>query len=201
MTDSSAGAAALRQLLVGHYEELKRTLTRRVGSEDLAGEVLQETYLRLEGPARIGAVSSPKQYLLTIAMNIARMGFRRGRRSVDLSELDAMLGFVDEAPDPLQVLQSRQEIEALMRAFDELTPRRRRIVFAARVEGAQLSDIAKQLGVSQRLVEKELKAALILCGRRLNREIVQRFGPGASQASKRRAIPTGAHDDRDDEAQ
>ncbi|MCK9910798.1 sigma-70 family RNA polymerase sigma factor, partial [Microbacteriaceae bacterium K1510] len=142
----SAGSASLRQLLVGQYDELKRVLTRRFGSEDMAGEALQETYLQLERPARIGPVQSPKQYLLTIAINIVRMRFRRERRSANLSELDAIIGFVDDAPDPLQTVQSRQEIEALQQAFDALTPRRRYIVLAARVEGVQLADIADQLG-------------------------------------------------------
>lgn len=194
-----ARAATLRQALVSQYDELKSVLTRRLGSEDLAGEVLQETYLRLERPARIGSVVSPKQYLLTIATNIARMSFRRNRRSTSLSDLDTALGFVDEAPGPLQSVEARQEIEALQRAFDELTLRRRKIVFAARVEGARLSDIATQLGISQRLVEKELKIALMLCGAHLNREIVQRFGPGASQASKAQAAAIAAHEERDDE--
>jgi RNA polymerase sigma factor (sigma-70 family) len=192
-------AAALRQALVGQYDELKSLLTRRLGSEDLAGEVLQETYLRLERPARIGIVASPKQYLLAIATNIARMSFRREKRSADLSELDAALGFVDDTPSPLQSIEARREIEALQQAFDELTPRRRQIIFAARVEGKRLSDIAEQMGISQRLVEKELKLALMLCGARLNREIVQRFGPGASQASKGQAAATAPHEERDDE--
>jgi len=199
MTEATP-VATLRQLLVGQYDELKTLLTRRLGSEDLAGEVLQETYLRLERPARIGAVSSPKHYLLTIATNIARMSFRRDRRWTSLSKLDVTLGFVDETSDPLRSLEARDEIEALQQAFDELTPRRRYIIFASRVEGVRLSDIAEQLGVSQRLVEKELKIALMLCGSRLNRTIVQRFGPGAPEASKRRAPVTAAHEDRDDEA-
>jgi RNA polymerase sigma-70 factor (ECF subfamily) len=67
------------------------------------------------------------------------------------------------------------------------------------VEGKRLSDIAEQLGISQRLVEKELKLALMLCGARLNRDIVQRFGPGASQASKGQAAAIAAHEERDDE--
>jgi len=194
-------AAILRQALVGQYDELKSVLTRRLGSEDLAGEVLQETYLRLARPAAIGIVASPKQYLLAIATNIARMGFRRDRRSTNLSDLDAVLGFVDESPGPLQSLEARQEIEALQRAFDELSPRRRRIVFAARVEGARLSDIAKELAVSQRLVEKELRAALIVCGGRVNREVLKRFGPGAAQASKEQAVAPALYEKRDDETQ
>ncbi|MBB4198902.1 hypothetical protein CCR94_15895 [Rhodoblastus sphagnicola] len=199
MSDVSQ-ATTLRCALVDQYDELKRVLTRRLGSEDLAGEVLQETYLRLARPARIGAIASPKQYLLTIATNIARMRFRRERRSDNLSDLDAALGFIDETPGPLQNLEARQEIEVLQQAFDELTPRRKQIVFAARVGGARLRDIAEQMGISQRLVEKELKAALIHCGARLNRDIVQRFGPGASQASREQATSTAAHEDQDDEA-
>jgi RNA polymerase sigma factor (sigma-70 family) len=200
MSDS-VYAATLRQALVGQYDDLKRVLTRRLGSEDLAGEVLQETYLRLERPARIGVVTSPKQYLLAIATNIARMGFRRDRRVSNLSDHDAVLGFVDESPGPLQSLEAREEIEALQRAFDELTPRRRRIVFAVRVEGARLSDIAQSMGISQRLVEKELKAALLLCAARLNREILQRFGPGAGRASREQAAAVAADEKRDDETQ
>ena len=196
---NSAYVATLRQALVGQYDELKNALARRLGSEDLAGEVLQETYLRLERPARIGTVVSPRQYLLTIATNIARMSFRRDRRWADLSALDAALGFVDELPDPLRSLEARQGIEALQRAFDELTPRRRQILFASRVEGRRLSDIADDLGISQRMVEKELRTALLFCGSRLNREIIQRFGPGASQASRGQAVSAPLHEERDDE--
>lgn len=180
---SSANVAVLRQLLVGEYAELKRHLTRRLGSEEMAGEVLQETYLHLERPALIGTVSNPKRYLLTIATNIARMSFRRDRRWTSLSELDAALGFVDEAPDPLRSLEARQEVAALKIGFDELTPRRRHILIASRLEGRKLRDIAAELGLSQRAVEKELKIALMLCGRKIKRDIVQRFGPRPRQAS------------------
>ncbi len=160
---SSANVAILRQHLVDEYDELRRELTRRLGSEDLACEVLQETYLHLERPARINSVGSPKHYLLTIATNIARMGFRRERRWTSLSELDAALGFVDEAPDPLRNLEAREEFEALKVAFDELTPRRRHILIASRLEGRRLVDIAAELGLTQRWIEKELKVALMLC--------------------------------------
>jgi RNA polymerase sigma factor (sigma-70 family) len=192
MSDATQ-VSTLRHALVGQYDDLKRVLTRRLGSEDLAGEVLQETYLRLERPARFGSIASPKQYLLTIATNIARMRFRRERRSMNLSDLDVAIGFVDETPGPLQQLEAREEIEALQRAFDELTPRRQTIVFAARVRGTRLSDIAEELGISQRLVEKELKIALLHCGARLNRDVVQRFGPD-------QATSMVAHEDHDDEA-
>jgi RNA polymerase sigma-70 factor (ECF subfamily) len=76
------------------------------------------------------------------------------------------------------------ELEELQRAFAELTPRRRQILMAARAEGRQLREIAAQLGISQRLVEMELKQALEHCALRLNRVVVQRFGPRRPKASE-----------------
>ncbi len=197
MTESD-GVAVLRQLLVGQYEELRTVLVRRLGSEDLANEALQETYLRLRRPAQIGAIASPRSYLLTIATNIARMGFRRSRRWADLSELDATLGFVDETPNPEQNFFARADIEILQGAFDELTPRRREIIYAARVDGIQLARIAERMGISKTLVEKELRTALMFCADRLGREMARRYGLREPQASGNQDVartPAGSRDD------
>jgi len=61
----------LRNLLLSSYEDLANWLTRRLGSQELAREALQETYLRLERGNEIGPVHSPKAYLLRTAINIA----------------------------------------------------------------------------------------------------------------------------------
>lgn len=182
--DDLLQAATLRRVLVGHYDELKRKLARRLGSEDLASEALHETYLHLERSTRLDAIASPRQYLLTIATNLARMSFRRDKWRTQHVGLDEALDFADESADPLSTLIGRQEIEALQRAFDELTPRRRQILFSIRVEGAMIADVAKKLGVSQRTVEQELRSALITCGSILGRAVVQRFGPKPRKASQ-----------------
>jgi RNA polymerase sigma factor (sigma-70 family) len=174
----------LRDLLVARYDEIKWKLGRRLGNEELAGEVLQETYLHLGRPARIGTVRSPLHYILMIATNIARMRFRREKGWVSLDDVDQAVGLVDTAPDPAHSAEARSELAALQRAFDELTPRRRQILFAARVDGLRTGDIAVQLGISQRLVEMELKHALDHCALRLDRERVVRFGSAEQDASK-----------------
>ncbi|WPO40256.1 sigma-70 family RNA polymerase sigma factor [Tardiphaga sp. 42S5] len=199
---NSADVTLLRQMLVGEYDDLRRRLTRRLGSEDVASDVLQETYLHLERSSLMSVIESPKRYLLTIATNIARMRFRRERRLTSLSELDEALGFVDEAPDPLSSLEARQELEALKAAFDELSPRRRYILFASRLEARKLREIADELAVSQRLVEKELKAALMFCGAKVSRDVIRRFGPGAREASSLEVLPVAAiREDRHDDAE
>ena len=49
---SDSNITSLRDLLLADYTDLDRRLTRRLGSADLASDVLQETYLRLEGSRR-----------------------------------------------------------------------------------------------------------------------------------------------------
>jgi RNA polymerase sigma-70 factor (ECF subfamily) len=181
---SDATLFYLRDQLVLHYAEIKRRLISRLGSDDLAEEVLQETYLHLDRPNKPDTIHSPTHYLLTVATNIARMRLRREKLWVSLEDADTAVGFADEAPDPERSAEARQELEVLQRAFSELTPRRRQILMAARGEGRQLRDIAAQLGISQRLVEMELKQALQHCALRLNRAVVQRFGPRPRKASE-----------------
>jgi RNA polymerase sigma-70 factor (ECF subfamily) len=181
MTDQSR--EALRRYFVLGYDDLKMRLTRRFGSPDIADDVLHETYLRLGQAAAIGPVRRPMFYLLRIAINIALQRFRRDSLFVTLSDAKAELGIADDAPDPARVVEARFEVEALQQALDDLTVRQREILFASRLEEVPLREIAERQGISQRMVEIELKRALAYCAQRLDREVIQRFGPRASQAS------------------
>jgi len=85
--------------------------------------------------------------------------------------------------DPARVLHARQEMQVLEEALGELTERQRAILIAARVEDVSQEDIARRHGISVRMVGKELKKALEYCGKRLDRKVIQRFGPGAGKES------------------
>jgi DNA-directed RNA polymerase specialized sigma24 family protein len=62
---------SLSQAIVAGYTDLRRRLTRRLGSEELASEVLHETYLRLNAVADTGVVQRPEDYIFRVALNIA----------------------------------------------------------------------------------------------------------------------------------
>jgi len=94
------------------------------------------------------------------------------------------IGIADDAPDPERATLARSEMDALVQAIGELTPRRRKILLAVRLDGQSLQETATQLGVSQRLVEIELRHALDHCAYRLDRDVVQRFGPKPAERSK-----------------
>jgi RNA polymerase sigma factor (sigma-70 family) len=182
MTDEKR--ETLRQLLVLSYDDLRMRLTLRLGSAELAGDVLHETYLKLTEPAAVGDVRKPRLYLLRIATNIALKRLQRERRFFNLSDAKLALGIADDAPDPARIVESRVEIETLQNALQELSPRRREILLASRLDGVPLRELAARYGISQRMVEIDLRRALAHCALRLDRQAIQRFGPRPAQGSK-----------------
>ena len=178
---------ALRARLLAEYADLERRLTRRLGSADLASDVLHETYLRLEGLSEIGPVRDPRAYLFRVALNIASDRRRTESRRLTVDEVDCLLDIPDDRPDAARVIEDRSEVELLRRAIAELPARRRRVLTLARIEGLSNRQIAAQLGVTVRTVETDLKQAVEHCAERLKRRLPDKFGfhrPGSSYVQR-----------------
>jgi RNA polymerase sigma-70 factor (ECF subfamily) len=191
------GKATLRELLVGGYGELKARLTQRLGSAELASDVLQETWVRLERAAPLGPVHLPKAYLFRIAYNIALKRRRAERETVTLDDARNVLDLVEDTPDPSSVVESRSEVALLRKAVAELTLRQREILFASRLDNVPLAKLAVRHGISQRWVERELRYAVLHCARRLDRKAVRRFGPKPHEGSidREEYVQKGRHHD------
>lgn len=157
---SEADRATLQNLLVENYNSLSRRLARRLGSEESADEALQDTFLRLQRGAEIGDVRSPKDYLFKIALNIAADQRRARLRKLTTDEVDALLDIADDAPTPERVVEARSELQALLRAMEELPERRREIFKAALLEKVPRRDLAIRFGVSVRTIDFEVQRAL-----------------------------------------
>jgi len=174
---NDASRETLRQFLVLDYDTLKTILARRLGSKEQADEALQDAWVRLESFAPREPVKQPRAYILRMARNIALKRVLAERKTVTLDEALLALDIADDSPDPERIAVARSEAKLLDEVLAELTPRRRAILLASRVEQIPIREIAAALEVSQRMVERELRAALIHCGRRLGKNVVQRFGP------------------------
>lgn len=162
MTDQAL--SAIRRAFLDRYDDLKARLTQRLGSAELAGDAMQDTWLRLSRAESIGIVQSPRSYLFRIALNVAidRHRFEQ-RRPVSTVDLENLLEVPDDAPTPEQTVLARSDLEAFKAIVDELPARRRAIFLAARFGGASRQEIADRMGVSVRLVAKELQLALEHC--------------------------------------
>jgi RNA polymerase sigma-70 factor (ECF subfamily) len=175
--------AALRELLIVKYEDFRHQLKRRLGSDDLAQETLHETYLKLDRADQLSAIQRPDSYLFRMALNVAASRRRDASREATRVEIEAALDFADEAAETDRMVEDRLDLEMLQRAIEELPPRQKAVLLAARMQEWPAWRVAESLGISQRLVELELKRALEHCAMRLDRQVTKRFGPQRKKAS------------------
>lgn len=156
---SKDGLTALRRVFLDRYDDLKKRLTPRLGSAELASEALQETWLRLSRLDTSADVKSSGSYLFRTVLNVAFDQRKSEKRHLTAMEIESLLDLADETPDPQQIAQARSDLRALKVVLTRLPARQRAILLAARVDGLQLQEIASKLGVSLRLVSKELRLA------------------------------------------
>ena len=193
MTDTSL--PALRRLLLLRYDELKARLTRRLGSSELAGDALQDTWLRLEQSDNAAAVRSQDAYLLQIAVNIARDRQRKEIRRLTTTEVEALLNVADDAPNPARAMEAKSDLDALRAVMAELPPRQRAILLAARLEELPRREIAKRFRISLRLVQRELDEAQNYCAARLRRSRTKLFTLASREtSSKHGSVKTEGED-------
>lgn len=141
--------------------EVRLWLQNRVRSLSTADhdDLIQEAYVRIwkTDPTQI---ANPRGYFYTIVRNLLIEEARRAR-IVPLERMGEIesLKFVSEEPGPEQHAHGRQALETLCRIIATL-PYKMRSVFNLRsFEGCSRKEIADQLGISERTVEKQLQNA------------------------------------------
>jgi len=173
----------LRDVLAERYDELRVRLSRWLGSDELARESLNETWLKLHREDQPGPVHNPAHYVLRTAANIATDWRRGDGRRAKRFEVQAILEVASPAPDAEREVGARQEFALLQRAVNELPERTRKILIAARLQGRGQQEIADEFGISTRMVRLELKRALDFCESEMQKGQGDRFLSGPAQSS------------------
>jgi RNA polymerase sigma-70 factor (ECF subfamily) len=139
--DRAAFAALYKQTAAKLYGVVARILPR----SDLAGEVLQEAYVRIWQKAADfdPAKGSPMAWMATIARNRALDEVRRAK---PLALEDMQEGFepAAEEVDPLGSRDRSEKLAALMRCLSLLDAEKRQIVLLAYYRGASREALSKR---------------------------------------------------------
>lgn len=168
-SQSVADKSAALAVFVRTHEPLLRAFFRnRLGSEDLALEFTQDTFLRFTQAGYDPSAANVKALAFSIARNLFFDHLRRIRRErasgffVDHMLDDAALaGLPGNEPSPDERLAGRQDLAAVMAAIGSLPPRCAQVFLMHRVQGKAQKEIAAELRVSLSVVEKHIKRALI----------------------------------------
>lgn len=150
--------------LARHYEELVDSVRRRFGDRNAAREVVHDVCVQLlEAPAKEG-VRVPLALLRKIAHDRAVSHYRSERRRRAWVDEQAQLPELTcAAPGPERCLEAADELDRLCAAIAELPPRCQQVFIMHKIHELPQQEVAAQLGISLKAVEKHLRVGMSKC--------------------------------------
>lgn len=156
----------LSRLFQDHRANIVDYLLHKVRCPDTAQDLSQEAYLRLLGKETLPHTDNLAGYLYRTAERLAidflRYDQRIGAQQV---ELDEFLECPRAQPEELHSL--RQQCELLLDAIAALPSQCRHVLLLRKIDELSYADIARQLGISEKTVQRHLVKAMMHCHRRL----------------------------------
>ena len=175
-TNEERTADFVEGLVRANQSTLAAYMRRRIPSPTDAADACQEVFLRMcriDQPSRI---RNPRAFLFQTAQNIVQDYFRKRRVNevpLGIDTFSAELRLT--SPSPERVQYAREWEEAYRVAIEELTPRCRRVFVLCRVRNWPHAEIARELGISTKMVEKYMTKALAHLTVRLQEFLVDDF--------------------------
>jgi RNA polymerase sigma factor (sigma-70 family) len=151
--------ADIDRLYRSERPKLIRLLSRNRAARPEAEDLAQEAFLRFARASRDGAsIAHPARYLRQIGRNL----ITDRARSSQLRHMAQNPEAVEAAPgtDELRRLEARDKLRRLEHAMLALKPRSRKIFLAHRLEGLSYYEIAEQMGLSVKRIEKIMAKAI-----------------------------------------
>lgn len=156
-------AELIARLFREHNETLIRFLALRLRSQQEAKEVAQEAYVRLLKLDQPGAVSFLRAFLFKTAANLAVDRIRHEQTARRVAQETKFLEELGSGPNPEQSANDAQELKLAERLIGELPAKCRRAFLLHKVYGLAFPDIAKQMGLGERMVRTYVVRALLYC--------------------------------------
>jgi len=152
------------------HQPLRRfLLRRRAGSAADIEDIAQEVFLRLLRYDRSDLIDHPQAYLYKIAANVSAEWATRCSRSLPHSA--EWLAELVDTFDPETETGRRAAEAELQQAVAALPPRQCEIVRLHFGEGMTYEDIAKHLGLTRRMVKRDLAQAYAALRAALDRDL------------------------------
>lgn len=171
-TETTDGQDLVERAIRRHDAALRAFLRWKMGlAEDEVHDAVQETYEHLLRYRRSTWEELPRALVMRIAANVVidRSRHDAARQARQHLSIDA-LELESAEPTPERRVLAQQDI-ALVREAILAMPRRCQEVFLlSRIKGRNYLQIADELGISVKAVEKHISHALALCRQRVGRE-------------------------------
>ncbi|WP_394560738.1 sigma-70 family RNA polymerase sigma factor [Aquipseudomonas alcaligenes] len=152
-------------LLYGaHHGWLQGWLRRSVGCSQQAADLAQDTFVRLLVRNKPISDQAPRALLTRIARGLVIDHWRRN--ALERAYLEALAQLPEAShPSPEVRHEALQCLERIAQLLDGLKPAVREAFLLYQLGGLNHAEVAAQLGVSSRTVERHVASALLHCYR------------------------------------
>jgi RNA polymerase sigma factor (sigma-70 family) len=144
---------------------LMKVVRRRGRSHEEAEDLIQEAFLRLHEYCRTTEVRNEEAFLARTVSNLAINEYRRGRivsyANQSVEELEEQTGLADGSPGPERILAAQQRLAQITNVLEAVSERTCEIFLAHRA-GYSYEEIASDLSITQRTVQKHIARAMFL---------------------------------------
>jgi RNA polymerase sigma factor (sigma-70 family) len=172
--DRRAEGNLLLETFLEKRENLVLFLAARLRSASEAEDLVQDLYLKVAAIPPGGDVRAPAALLYRMAANLmvdhVRSAQRASRRNAQW-RLDTRLtlGAVDVVSEPAadEALVARERVRLLAEAVAELPPQMGRAFRLHKLEGRSQAETAEAMGVSRKMIEQHIAAAIRRLAERL----------------------------------
>ncbi len=165
--EAPSRARAMSELFREHNRALVSFLMTRVHDEDEAKEIAQEAYVRLLQLHQPVATGFLRWYLFKIAKDLAVDRYRQRATRDRIDSSRALVDFDSASPTECSVMAS-DELAALRGALSELSPKCQRAFLLHRFEDLSTVEVGERMGLTDRMVRKYVRRALVYCRLRLS---------------------------------
>jgi RNA polymerase sigma factor (sigma-70 family) len=160
--------SGLESLFLNCQADLQRFFRRRVSSSEIAADLTQETFLRLLRINAEATLQDPRAYLFRTANNLVIDHYKtsKDRHHAPIAEREWQ-ALRDPAQSAESLVLTREELDVVRQAIDELPPRGREVFVLHKFEGLSYAEIAVRLGIAKNTVVVHMVRSLAHCKRRL----------------------------------
>ena len=140
-----------------HFSSVRNYIYYRSGDKELATDVAQETFMKLWEKHPESVNGSMKALLFKIAGDIFISQLRK--RSVAM-KYKAIVVSEELSESPFELMKYKELLRNYEQALQNLPDKQRTVFLLSRMDGLKYFEIADNLGVSVKAVEKRMKNAL-----------------------------------------
>lgn len=140
---------------------VRRTLVRRGRTVHEAEDLVQDAWVRMASHSGTEPVANPEAFLMRTAINLSIDVHRATSAQGEAFVIDDM-SLIDVSPGAEALLLGKERLARMAVCLERLPEYTREILLAHRLDGRSYTDIARELGISIKAVEKHVTKATVL---------------------------------------